>query len=204
MIPQHPVPANPPRHYWRQLIADKGSFDGGTSSVRVKVLSSTIRCEAMEANGRLCRVGRDEANTGVVISPTTTFRAALPERRINVERVSIRGGLAEMQVMNGPYTLPLRETHRPREAVVNGRATSNADSYSRKPIVRGSPSVKPAEAGVVSWRVHRSPALRQRSWPNVDNQRTPRSYPQVAHNPGGICLSQDKSLSVAYATRDYC
>jgi len=71
----------------RQLIADKGSFDGGTSSVQVKVLNSTIRCEAMEAGGRLCRVGRDEANTGVVISPTITFRAALTERCFRYKRL---------------------------------------------------------------------------------------------------------------------
>ncbi len=43
-------------------------------------------------------------------------------------------------------------------------------------------------ARVVSGRVRRSPALRQRSWPNVDNQRTPRGYPQVP-NPGGLCFA---------------
>lgn len=62
------------------------------------------------------------------------------------------------------------------------------------------PSVEPAEAGVVSGRVRRSPALRQRSWPNVDNQRTPRGYAGYP-NPGKVTFTQKKAARrVAYAT----
>jgi len=56
------------------------------------------------------------------------------QRRINVDRVSISGGGAFLNAgirgtVRGPETPS--DTRRPREAVVNGRATSNADSYSR-------------------------------------------------------------------------
>lgn len=106
----------------RQLIADKGSFDGGQGSVK-------------QAHGDFPYLYR--------MSPLPAFRAALPERRINVDRVSINCGEVARFVAgaNRPANFPFTKLYGCEACssrnptcshAERGTATTfNADSYSR-------------------------------------------------------------------------
>lgn len=170
--------------FQRQLIADKGSFDGVKRGSRSRLV--LMSQPGSPKDTQLVPAGPIEF--GPEVACRHTFRAALTERRINVDRVSTDGGCEAIIDVVGVASALIS----PSSVVA---VTFSADSYSRQSpgCIRVVRVCSPQNSvGVVSGRVHRSPALRQRSWPNVDNQRTPRSYPQVCSLPGGICLSKSR------------
>ena len=128
--------SKPPSRNQRQLIAEKGSFDGGSLSLRdnlelshAAAVTGIYSCRCV---WRLIALRMPDK----ISRAWATFRAALTERRINVDRVSISGlpyyksrakRLLIVPAANNIAPVTIRET----ASCVSVRRSSNADSYNR-------------------------------------------------------------------------